>query len=439
MSDETAGRFDATGWAWVLHPRSDGRKYELRDEAGRLQEAVGLAAAIGLRVVLAEVVPLRRAHPGTLFGPGKVAEFKDRLAGEEGGLVVVDQPLSPIQQRNLERAWKHKVIDRTGLILEIFGARARTREGQLQVELAALGYQRSRLVRSWTHLERQRGGLGFVGGPGETQLEIDRRRIDERIERIRRDLEEVKRTRGLHRAARRRDNMPTVALVGYTNAGKSTLFNRLTQAGVAAGNRLFATLDPTMRAIRLPSGRRAVLSDTVGFVSNLPTTLVAAFRATLEEVRAADIVVHVRDIAHPDSGAQREDVREVLAQLDLPEGQPVVEAWNKVDAVPPEELAQMRPLAERQADVVLLSARTGSGCDELLARLEDGLARERTVVELHLELADGAWLAWLHDHGQVLEQRNDEHSMHLRVALDAAALGWLRAHGGARLLRPTTN
>lgn len=392
---------------------------QARDPELRLEEAVGLAGAIDLNVVHAEIVRTPKVRPATFLGKGVVDRFTDFIAAQEIGLVIVDAALAPIQQRNLERAWKSKVIDRTGLILEIFGARARTHEGRLQVELAALNYQRSRLVRSWTHLERQRGGLGFVGGPGESQLEIDRRLIGERISRLRRELDEVKRTRALHRSARKRVPYPVVALVGYTNAGKSTLFNRLTSARVLAQDMLFATLDPTMRSLSLPSGRKVVLSDTVGFISDLPTQLVAAFHATLEEVAEADLVVHVRDVASPDSEAQKRDVEDVLAELGLEQARPL-EALNKVDLLDAEGRAVLENRMARDADSVGLSALTGAGCTELLEAIDRRLSESRHLVNLDIDLANGAALAWLYRHGEVLERTDEGMEAHLVVALDAA-------------------
>jgi GTP-binding protein HflX len=384
---------------------------------------VGLAEAIDLDVVHRQLVTLRQPVPATLLGSGKVQEIADGLEAEPADLVVVDAALTPVQQRNLEKRWKAKVIDRTGLILEIFGDRARTREGVLQVELAALTYQRSRLVRSWTHLERQRGGFGFTGGPGETQLELDRRKITERIARIKEELEEVRRTRGLHREARRRVPYPVVALVGYTNAGKSTLFNRLTGAAVTARDQLFATLDPTMRKVQLPSGTSAILSDTVGFITDLPTQLVAAFRATLEEVLEADLIIHVRDISHPDSEAQKHDVETVLDELgtDAPDRQArMIEAWNKIDRLTPEELAQHDAEATRNGPVTLISAKIGTGLDPLLTLVDQRLTASREVLDLHLAYEEGELLAWLHRHGDVIDQHDDGTGLHVKAALTPA-------------------
>lgn len=391
--------------AYVLHPDTRSDKARRLAEHG-LAEAVSLAAALpDMEVTGAEVVRLARAHPGLLFGTGKVAELKDRFAELEVGLVLVDGPVSPVQQRNLEKEWGVKLLDRTGLILEIFADRARTREGVLQVELAALSYQRTRLVRAWTHLERQRGGFGFVGGPGETQIESDRRAIDDQVIRIKRQLDRVVKTRELHRAARRKVPFPVVALVGYTNAGKSTLFNRMTGAEVLAKDMLFATLDPTMRGVELPSGRRVILSDTVGFISDLPTQLVAAFRATLEEVLEADLILHVRDIPHPESEQQAADVGDILTSLGVKAETPLFEVWNKLDLVDPAARAALSVQATRSETVFALSALTGEGLPRLLDAVSSAFEEEKSDRELRLGFEQGRRRAWLHEEGVVKAER----------------------------------
>jgi GTP-binding protein HflX len=396
-------------------PRNGSR----RSAEARVDEAEGLAEAIGIDVVAARPLRVRTVRPATLLGKGQVEEIAEAAQDKKAGLLIVDAVLSPIQQKNLEEEVGTKVIDRTGLILEIFGERAATAEGRLQVELAHLDYQAGRLVRSWTHLERQRGGFGFLGGPGETQIEADRRLIRDRMAKIRRELDQVKRTRGLHRDRRQRAPWPVIALVGYTNAGKSTLFNRLTGEAVFAENLLFATLDPTMRDIRLPGFDKVILSDTVGFVSDLPTELIAAFRATLEEVREADLLVHVRNMAHPDREAQREDVEDVLTSLGLGEegAPPRIEAWNKIDLLSDGERGRLAEEARRRENVVPISAVTGAGLDELRECMAAKLRSGEQVHQIRLPATAGSKIAWLHSRGEVLDQKLDHDELELSVRL----------------------
>lgn len=381
---------------------------QAQDPHARLEEAKGLALAIGIVVAEGMIIPIRDRRPGTLFGEGQIERIAAACEQEEVELVIIDGALSPIQQRNLEQKLRRKVIDRTGLILEIFGERASTAEGRLQVELAHLDYQQSRLVRSWTHLERQRGGFGFLGGPGETQIEADRRMIRDRMGRLRRELESVTRTRGLHRERRQRAPWPVIALVGYTNAGKSTLFNRLTGSQVMAEDLLFATLDPTLRQIALPGIDKAILSDTVGFISHLPTQLVAAFKATLEEVISADLLVHVRDIAHPETDTQRADVEAVLKDIGVAEDTPRIEVWNKLDLLDEDTRTELLGRTEHSDSTVVISALTGEGIDNLTARMAALLTKAHRRYRIVVDLSDGAGAAWLHQHGEVLDQQIED-------------------------------
>ena len=411
--------------AFVIHVEPKNRERgerALRDAQARLAEAVGLTAAIHLSVIEAEIAPLARPTPATLLGTGKVAEIAVLAKAQEPDVIIVNAHLTPVQQRNLEKEWNSKVLDRTAVILEIFGERAATREGRLQVELAHLTYQRSRLVRSWTHLERQRGGFGFLGGPGETQIETDRRLIGERITAIKKELEKVKRTRSLGRQARKKVPFPVVALVGYTNAGKSTLFNRLTESEVLAKDLLFATLDPTMRGVKLPHGTKIILSDTVGFIADLPTELVAAFRATLEEVLEADVIVHVRDAAHDESAAQKADVLKVLEELGVPPDRRMLEVLNKIDLLEP---GQRRGLLSHNGrrDAIAVSALTGDGISALLAGFETAVTRDNITVNLKLDAADGSALAFAYRHAQVLERRDRGGKISLSLRIHPDDLG----------------
>jgi GTPase len=411
--------------AFVIHVEPKGRAASaraLRDAEARLAEAVGLTAAIHLDVVQAQVAPLARPTPATLLGTGKVEEIAILAKAEEPEVIIVNAHLSPVQQRNLETAWKSKVLDRTAVILEIFGERAQTKEGRLQVELAHLNYQRSRLVRSWTHLERQRGGFGFLGGPGESQIESDRRLIAERIVRIKAELEKVKRTRSLGRQARKKVPFPVVALVGYTNAGKSTLFNRLTESKVLAKDLLFATLDPTMRGVKLPHGTKIILSDTVGFIADLPTELVAAFRATLEEVLEADVIVHVRDAAHDETAAQKADVLKVLEELGVEADRPLLEVLNKIDLLEPEQQQGLLSHNGRRP-AIAVSALTGAGMSDLLTGFETAVTRDNITLTLKLDAADGGALAFAYRHAQVLERRDRGAKISLSLRIHPDDLG----------------
>jgi GTP-binding protein HflX len=420
--------------AFVIHvePKTRADKFA-RDADERLAEAIGLTAAIGMQVTRTMIAPLSRPVPATLLGSGKVAEIGIAAKAEMPEVIIVNAQLSPVQQRNLEKEWCAKVLDRTALILEIFGQRAVTKEGRLQVELAHLTWQRSRLVRSWTHLERQRGGFGFLGGPGETQIESDRRLIGDRIVKIKKELEGVKRTRALGRQARRRVPYPVIALVGYTNAGKSTLFNRLTDSKVVAKDLLFATLDPTMRGLKLPRGARVILSDTVGFIADLPTELVAAFRATLEEVLEADLIAHVRDAAHDESEAQKSDVLKVLAELGVPEDRPMIEILNKIDLLPDEAREGLLDGNGRGKSAVAVSALTGGGVDQLLARFEADMTHDNIESSLCLDANDGAGLAWVYRHAEVVGRQQKAGNIVLKLRIHPQEVARIESHFPGKL------
>ncbi|MBL4603924.1 MAG: GTPase HflX [Emcibacteraceae bacterium] len=418
----------------VFHPklsRNNRNSDNLRTSEECLSEGVSLCAALELDIVVAEIISLKKINPATYLGKGKLEDMSANIQAHDIELVVANCELSPGQQRNLERELNVKVIDRTGLILEIFGERAQTKEGVMQVELAHLSYQKSRLVRSWTHLERQRGGVGFMGGPGESQIESDRRQIDERIGKIKKQLASVSRTRELHRDNRRKVPFPIIAMVGYTNAGKSTLFNYLAKANVMAEDLLFATLDPTMRNVDMPNGKKAIFSDTVGFISDLPTHLVAAFRATLEEVTEANIILHIRDISHPETEAQKQDVEDILKSLNIMDDDDtkIYEVWNKTDLVDPEQLEILNNIATRQDNIAMVSAITGEGCDDLLDKLDQVLAKDKKTYHLTFNHQDGGDIALFYQYGEVLERVDSEKNTKITVRLDHAAIGQLTKMG----------